>query len=108
MRVFALIVLLSVSGLCQAEAYPLSSELWAGPRSGETIRANPALRRAADAYLSRANARMRLHHSKRDEALAQAEEVRGWLIALGVEAGRIELIEDSPTDVMTLEVVDTQ
>lgn len=108
MKILLLLALACLPGVCGAEAFPLSGELWATPRSGETVRAAPAVRRTVEAYLARPKSRIRLHHHKRDETTAQAEELRGWLIALGIEAGRIELIEDSPTDVMTLEVLDNK
>lgn len=102
------LALVSVPAMAHAEAFPIASDLWASPRNGDAVRADPAIRRGVAVYLARANARMRLHHNKRDEPAAQAEELRGWLIALGIEADRIELIEDSPTDLMTLEVVETK
>lgn len=94
--------------VCAAEAFTIPGDLWLSPRSGEAVRANPTLRRAMESYLSRPNARLKLHHNNRDETTAQAEELRGWLIALGAEAERITLIQDSPTDTMTLEVLDAR
>jgi len=53
-------------------------------------------------------ARLRLHHQKRDESIAQAEELRGWLIALGVEAERIEMVDGNPLNAIKIEIMETR
>lgn len=91
-----------------AESFVVPAELWLAPRSGQAVRDNAQLNKAFAAYFQLAQPRVRLHHHKRDESSAQAEELRGWLIALGIEAGRIELVEDSPTDQLTLDITDSR
>ena len=91
-----------------AQTFEVPGELWLAPRSGQAVRDNPQLRKAFSAYFQLAQPRVRLHHHKRDESSAQAEELRGWLIALGIDASRIELVEDSPTDQLTLDITDSR
>lgn len=89
-----------------AEAFAVPSELWGAPRSGQALRDHPQLKKAFAVYFQLTQPHVRLHHHKRDESSAQAEELRGWLIALGIDAERIELVEDSPTDQLTLDIRD--
>ena len=95
-------------GFTAAQSVVVPAELWLAPRSGQVIRNNAQISKALDSYFQLAQARVRLHHHKRDESSAQAEELRGWLIALGIEASRIELVEDSPTDQLTLDIKDSR
>ncbi len=89
-----------------AQTYALTSDFWLAPRSGQAVRAQPQLQQALAVYLQSERARIRVHHQKRDESIAQAEELRGWLIAMGVEAARIELTDENPVDVIKLEIMD--
>lgn len=89
-----------------AQTFALPAEFWLAPRSGLAVRADPQLQRAVTAYLQSERTRIRVHHQKRDESIAQAEELRGWLIALGVEAGRLELTDDNPVDLIKLEIME--
>lgn len=102
---------LAIIGLCWcasslAQTFTLPSDFWLAPRSGQTVRGTPQLQQAVAAYLRLDRGGLRLHHQKRDESIAQAEELRGWLIALGVEAGRIEMADDNPLDTITLEILE--
>lgn len=101
-----LITLLAVPGMAQTFAVP--GEFWQAPRSGQAVRAEPQLQLAFAAYLQSERARLRLHHQKRDESIAQAEELRGWLIALGVEAERIEMVDDNPLNAIKIEIMETR
>lgn len=103
---WVLLALASTGAAAQTIDVPM--ELWLTPRSGQAVRDNAPLSKAFAAYFQLAQPRLRLHHHKRDESSAQAEELRGWLIALGIEAGRIELVDDSPTDQLTLDITDSQ
>lgn len=76
------------------------------PRSAQRVLRDTTLRAVVADYLRTPKAKIRVHYQKRDEASAQAEEVRGWLIALGIESDRIELVDDNPADLLKLEVTD--
>mgnify|MGYP001596163115 CR=1 FL=1 len=91
---------------CLAQTYNLPIDFWLAPRSGQAVRAEAQLQQALTAYLQSERTRIRVHHQKRDESIAQAEELRGWLIALGVEAARIELTDENPLDAIKLEIMD--
>ena len=91
-----------------AQTFVLPSDFWHVQRNGQTLRAAPQLQQALAAYLQSEQARLRLHHQKRDESIAQVEELRGWLIALGVEAERIELSDDTTADAIKLEIMENR
>ncbi len=76
------------------EAFSVPLELWDRPRSGQIVLDQPAVKQAVNAWLSRPGARLVIHHSAGQEPLLQAEELRAWLIALAVGAGRIGLSGD--------------
>ncbi len=96
--------LVFAAGPAIAQSFALPAEMWAAPRSGEVVRAEPAVRRAVEAWLVQPNRVLGIRHQRRDEALAQAEELRGWLIALGIDAERIVLLDDNRSPILTLEV----
>jgi len=90
-----------------AQTFDVPSELWLMPRSGQTVRDNAQLQRALAVYFQLVQPRVRLHYRKSDEAAAQAEELRGWLIALGIDAERIDLVEDNPAGPIKLEITES-
>lgn len=90
-----------------AQSFAVPAEFWMAPRSGEAVRAEPAVRRAVETYLALPNKRsIGIRHQRRDESIAQAEELRGWLIALGIDADRIVLLDDNRSLNLTVEVFD--
>ena len=93
---------------CMAQTFVVPSEFWLSPRSGQAVRAEPQLQQAFVVYLQSGSVRLRVHHQKRDESIAQAEELRGWLIALGVEAERIELADDNSLNRIQIEMMGTR
>ena len=89
-----------------AQTFVVPPELWDRPRSGSTILAQPAIRQAANACLAQPGSRLVVHHAAGQEGLLAAEELRSWLIALAVDAGRISLRGGlKPAEPIRLEVV---
>ena len=82
------------SDLAFGQSWEVSPELWEKPRSGAAVRAQAPLRQCVEAYLAQPGAHILIHHADGEESLLQAEELRAWLIALAVEAARIELAPD--------------
>lgn len=89
-----------------AQAFVVPPELWDRPRSGGTILAQPAIRQAVNACLAQPGSRLVVHHAAGQEGLLAAEELRSWLIALAVDAGRISLRGGlKPAEPIRLEVI---
>ena len=104
---FSVLTLLGLSVTnTYAQTWEITPEFWQMPRSANSVSHDPQLQAAVANYLRAPNSKMRVHYQKRDEANAWAEELRGWLIALGIEADRIELVDDNPAALLKLEVTD--
>ena len=81
-----------------AQTFGVPQEFWLKPRSGETVSAQAFLRQPVLAYLSAPDVVLRVHHGKAEDAVAQAAELRAWLISLAVDDARIELTDDNQSD----------
>ena len=99
-----LLGLASVS-VCAAEMADVPPELWDRPRSGSLVLSQPGLKQAVAELGSLPAAKLVIHHGGGQETLLQAIELRAWLAALAVDAGRIALLGDLPAgDELKLEV----
>lgn len=99
MRRVLLAAILSLAPVAAgAEVYAVPNGFWLDTRSGAGVLAEPAVAQAVRHFLQRPQSKLVLHHARDDESTARAEELRGWLIALGLEAGRVELAESAATD----------
>ncbi len=89
-----------------AQTFMVPPELWDRPRSGGTILAQPAIKQAVNACLAHPGSRLVVHHAASQEGLLAAEELRSWLIALAIDAGRVSLRSGlKPAEPIRLEVV---
>jgi hypothetical protein len=82
------------AGFALAGNWEVPAELWEQPRSGNAVLAQPVLRECVQGYLAQPASRILIHHHRSEESQLQAEELRAWLVALAVEAARIELVQD--------------
>ena len=88
-----------------AQTFTVPSELWDRPRSGRAVLDQPVIRQAVNSCLAQPGTRLVIHHGPGQESALQAEELRTWLAALAVEAGRIALRNDlKPSEPLRLEV----
>jgi len=58
------------------------------------VLAQAAVRECVGQYLQQPATRLTIHHGAADEAALQAAELRYWLVALALDGGRIELLND--------------
>ena len=95
-----------VAGKAVAASWEVLPELWEMPRSGAAVRLQAPLRQCVEAYLAAPASRILIHHASSEESLLQAEELRAWLVALAVEAARIELAADlKPNRNLSMELI---
>lgn len=88
-----------------AETYAVPAEVWDHPRSARAMLGQPAIGEAVRAYLARPGRKLAIHYAAGQEPLLYAEELRSWLIALGIESGDIALSPDrNRGEPLTLEV----
>jgi len=94
-----------LAGVCQiGQAAAIAPEMWDRPRTAASVMEQPAVRQAVNAYLARGQTLV-IRHAPVTESVLQAEELRSWLIALAVEAGRLRLRGDlTPGHPLTLEI----
>lgn len=96
-RFAGLLALLCLPAAVGAQSFfEVPGEFWETPRSAQLVLEQPALRRAVAACLARPDGVLVLHHGGGEENLLRVEELRGWLAALAVDAGRVELAGDLP------------
>lgn len=86
-----------------------SDELWSKPRNAASILGEKAIRKCVLPLLDNADATLRLRHAPDEDAQWRAADLRWWLIALGLEPGRIALVEDpKATEPLVLELTETK
>lgn len=69
-------------------------ETWDRPRSGQTLLAVPAVKRALTALADDPQARLVIRHASGGEPAGQAEELKAWLVAHAIAPERIDLRAD--------------
>lgn len=77
-----------------AAAHPrttVTAEQWARPRSGEAVAALPGLARLVELLDRDPSQRLVVRYASGDDGALWAEELRSWLVALGVPSAGIEL-----------------
>lgn len=109
-RWLVLVVMLIGASVGAAETVQVvTAEDWARPRSGESLVQMPALKRTLRAYLGDDAQRIVIRHPQGEEGVLWAEELRGWLVALGVPSEDVSVSADSSRlDAIELEVTTAQ
>lgn len=97
----------SVSHAADSSALPaltLTADQWPSPRNGESIVTLPPLAAAMQNMIATPDSRLALRHPRSDEGGAWAQELRDWLVSLGVSSDRIEMIPAAPEGIIGLTV----
>ena len=91
---WVIVLLLSLSPLVQTLAAPItiSAIEWARPRHGEAITRLQGLADMVRGLLESPDKRLFVHYPGGEEGMLWAEELRSWLVALGVDSSRIEML----------------
>ena len=79
-------------------------ELWDRPRSGGAVLALEAVKPCIAAFNRDPAARLVIHHDPAGEPALMAEELRAWLMALALDAERMELAGDGRSGALLLEI----
>ena len=80
------------TGISYAETGVITSTEWSRPRSGSQIVSFEVLRGVVSQLEQRQESTVTIHYAGGDEGLLWAEELRGWLVALGVTGDRVILV----------------
>jgi hypothetical protein len=87
-----LAVLLLAPGVALADGpFILDAAEWARPRSGEAVAAMPTVREAVHIWSQTPSAALAIRHPRGEAGVLWAEELRDWLVALGVPSAGIDL-----------------
>ena len=92
MHRFLLVVMFLVVSTAFAEPLALTSADWARPRTGEALARQPALNELLKAFEREKDGVIVIAHATGEAGQLWAQELRGWLIALGVTSARIRLV----------------
>ena len=92
MKIFVTVLSLIWAGSAFAQPWAVSAAEWAQPRNGDALVRHSGLSPAVQRLLVTPGSSLELHYAGGDDGLLWASELRGWLIALGVESPRIELV----------------
>ncbi|MEQ6341026.1 MAG: hypothetical protein M3A44_05075 [Gammaproteobacteria bacterium] len=90
------------------DAVPLlavTAEQWASPRNGEVIVSMPPLVAVMQDVMSRPASRIALRHPGGEEGIAWAQDLRDWLVALGMSSDRIEVVQGGAGGAIELAVL---
>ncbi len=71
--------------------FEIGAEQWARPRSGERVVAYKSLQKLVRHLDQHAAVVVNIRYAGGDEGQLWAEELRGWLVALGIPGDRIRL-----------------
>lgn len=78
-----------------AGGHLLTAEEWSRPRSGESLRQLPALQAALHDLARQPEADIVIRYPGGEEGVIWVQELRSWLIALGVSSQRIVTLPGS-------------
>lgn len=112
-RGLPLLIMMICGSVFAAESVQfITADDWARPRSGESLVQMPALKQTVREYLSKdagGGQRILIRHPRGEEGVLWAEELRGWLVALGIASDDIAVSpESSRVDALELAVTDTE
>ena len=71
--------------------FTLDAAEWARPRSGEAVAAMPTVREAVYVWAQSPGAALVIRHPRGEAGILWAEELRDWLVAMGVPSADIDL-----------------
>ncbi len=87
-----LLVLLPMTGHPAQWVAVVTSSEWARPRDGAGITRLPGLQQVLRALLGWRDGRIVVRYPGGEEGILWAEELRSWLVALGIASSQIELV----------------
>ncbi len=91
-KISLLLVLILSTPVVFAESTTITAEQWARPRSGEMIVRTNALAKLVNIFNKDSNHYFTLHYHTGDEGMLWAEELKAWMIALGIPSAKIVLL----------------
>jgi len=104
-RVVVLMCLMYSFGVRAADVVELSAADWARPRSGEVVVGLEPVAEVVHQLMQQPASQLIIRFPGGDEGSLWAQELRAWLISLGISSNRIRVVPGSPReDVVELAV----
>lgn len=91
MRIVIIIALFLASDLAVAADWVVSAELWSRPRSGQELMSMEPVHQAVADWRAAPGSRMIINYPGGESGILWAEELRDWLVALGLPSADIDL-----------------
>jgi len=96
--IFLLNCVFFVNAFAQADRVELRAETWDMPRHGEALLAVPELSTIVKAWMGDTQQKIELRYPGGEEGELWVEELRGWLVSLGVPSSAILLTPGSDAE----------
>lgn len=91
----ATVMLIFVTNAFAADVELLHANEWSVPKQTVTVLAMPAINKSMRKLQNDTNSILKIKYPGGDEGTLWANELRSWLVALGLSSNRIELIQGS-------------
>lgn len=100
------IVNIFATNVIAAEIELLRANEWSVPKQAATLLAMPAIQNSMEKLQNNVNSTLNIKYPGGDEGTLWGNELRSWLIALGLSSNRIELVPGSAiSTTIELEVI---
>lgn len=93
--IISTVMLLFTSNLFAADVELLHANEWSVPKQSTTILAMPAIHKSMNKLQKNVNTVLKIKYPGGDEGTLWVNELRSWLIALGLSSTRIDLVQGS-------------
>jgi len=91
----ATVMLIFVTNAFAADVELLHANEWSVPKQTVTVLAMPAINKSMRKLQNDTNSILKIKYPGGDEGTLWANELRSWLVALGLSSNRIDLIQGS-------------
>ncbi len=88
--VTVLLILLASSVSSYAQVWALSADLWASPRTAERVSKMNSVRTMVQTWQKQPQRILDIYYPGGEEGIIWANELKDWLIALGIPAEKIQ------------------
>lgn len=100
------ITLFFVTNVFSADVELLRANEWSVPKKAATLLVMPAIQKSMEKLQKNVNSTLKIKYPGGDEGTLWVNELRSWLIALGLSSNRIELVPGSAiSTTIELEVI---
>ena len=93
--IIGLITLFFMTTVFAADVELLHANEWSVPKKTATLLAMPAIHKSMEKLQKNVNSSLKIKYPGGDEGTLWVNELRSWLIALGLSSNRIELVPGS-------------